>query len=49
MVQVQGESPAGGIGGSKVLLWDLVSRGQKLSGKHPSLWLPLMVGQFTGP
>lgn len=49
MVQVQGESPAGGIGESKVLLWDLVSRGQQLSGEHPSLCLPLMVGQSTVP
>lgn len=24
-------------------------RGQQLSGRHPSLWLPLMQGQPTGP
>lgn len=46
-VQVQGESPAlgDGGGGARVLLRNLVSRGQQLPGQQPSLWLPLMPGQ----
>ena len=48
MVQVQVESPLGGWDGYGAAQGPGL-RGQQSLGLHPSLWLPLLLGQSSGP